>query len=114
MLKTSENTHADVIEVRESPRLVTRVMSDRTGRKFRLTFAVGLVNGEVKAQLISAEPILELSGSCQVQASKMLCLPCMNQHEVIEAVSFKATSVPSPYIELYFFTSQPTRAPSHR
>jgi hypothetical protein len=87
---------------------VTKILTNASGEQFRVVFLVALINGEVKAQVISAEPISES------KAAAPLCLPCIKNDE--NFVTFtkpgKGTSSPSLFNELFFFNSQPTRAPS--
>lgn len=83
---------------------VTKILTSADGREYKVVFLVALVNGEVKAQVISAEPIAEASP---------LCLP---EAKVKAPVSFIYTPSPvsriSLFDSLFFFNSQPTRAPS--
>ncbi len=86
---------------------VTKILTSASGEQFKVVFLVALVNGEVKAQVISAEPV------SKAQAAAPLCLPCVKNNE--KFVNFKKSpkATPSPfYNELFFFNSQPTRAPS--
>ena len=99
-------------------RFIEKLYTDRSGQQFKLVFFVALVDGELKAKLISAEaivsaPLTAITGSCQSAPSFTLS-------------GFVATSLASkvfvpayaplvsPFNELFFFTSQPTRAPSSR
>ncbi len=97
-------------------KFISKIFTDCSGRQFRLTFLVAVVNGELKGRLVSAEPLAQtanvLTGSVSDGA---FCLPITfsNKKPATEYVSDFAPVV-SPYIELYFFTSQPTRAPSHK
>jgi hypothetical protein len=93
---------------------VTKILTSATGEHFRVVFLVALVNGEVKARMISAEPIAQTGAKSKAQAATPLCLPVSKSHEnfVTFTRSPKGTS-PSPYFNsLFFFNSQPTRAPS--
>jgi hypothetical protein len=86
---------------------VTKILTSPTGEQFKVVFLVALVNGEVKAQVVSATPV-EIS-----QAAAPLCLPCVKSHENFVTFTSAPKAAPSPfYNELFFFNSQPTRAPS--
>lgn len=96
------------------PQFISRLFSDVSGRQFRLNFFVAVVDGEVRGHLLSVEPISStvklLAGEV---ADAFICLPivCSDAQPVTAYVS-PFIPVVSPYTELYFFTSQPTRAPS--
>lgn len=85
---------------------VTKILTSATGEKFRVVFLVALVNGEVKAQVVSATPI----------SAKTVTVPCLPQALEKAPVSFaytpSFTEKISLFNELFFFNSQPTRAPS--
>jgi len=107
---------------------LSRIFTDANGRQFRLTFFVSVVNGELKGQLVSAQPVSvsrsvsdvtrqltgSVSGNSGADAS-VFCLPivCSEKKPATEYIPAYVPIV-SPYTELYFFTSQPTRAPSAR
>lgn len=101
----------------QSGQFISRIFTDITGQQFRLTFFVSIVNGEAKGHLVSAQPIstsahLRLAGTCS--DSTIFCLPIACPQKEIETAYIPAyTPVVSPFTELFFFTSQPTRAPSH-
>lgn len=80
---------------------VTKILTSATGEQFKVVFLVALVNGEVKAQVISATP---------------LSIPCLGEPKTKAPVSFTYTpsffEKLSFFNELFFFNSQPTRAPS--
>ena len=97
---------------------VEKIFTDRAGRQFRMVFLVALVDGEIKGRLVSVEQIgqrqetrdLRLGGKC---SSGLLCLPTAAEiKSLISNLQSPAIHVVSPYNELFFFTSQPTRAPS--
>jgi hypothetical protein len=94
---------------------ISRIFSDATGRQFRLTFFVAIVNGEVRGHLISAEPIsasvAQLTGAV---SDSGFCLPiiCHNKKPATTYVS-SLKPIVTPYFSLEFLiNSQPTRAPS--
>jgi hypothetical protein len=96
------------------PQFISRIFTDVSGRQFRLNFFVAVVGGEIRGHLLSVEPISSsvklLSGEV---ADGSICLPivCSDTKPVTAYIS-PFIPVVSPYTELYFFNSQPTRAPS--
>lgn len=92
---------------------VEKILTDCHGRQFKMLFLVSLVNGEVKARLISAEPLscdaLTLKGTA---TGSSYCLPSLTASKESETPYF-SYEVTSPYFSLdYLIVSQPTRAPS--
>jgi len=97
------------------PQFIEQIFTDQTGHQFRLVFLVSNVEGKLKGQLISAQPLstkARVQGSFE-QSSLLLPIVCPQNKTVTEYISSFAPIV-SPYNELFFFTSQPTRAPSHK
>jgi hypothetical protein len=98
---------------------LSRIFTDQSGQQFRLTFFVTFVNGEARGHLVSAQPIsmhshLRLAGDC-APSSQAFCLPISAPKKELETAYIPSyTPIVSPFTELYFFTSQPTRAPSYR
>src|SRR5258708_27579068 len=88
---------------------VSRILTSPTGEQLRVLFLVTLANGELKAQVVSAEPL--------VVGSKLLVTsnqsPATNNHLYLPAFSIKKdsdteyvpahTPVISPCTELHFF-----------
>ena len=125
----SQMTYNDGIKDMLTPysksQFLSRIFTDATGRQFRLTFLVAVVNGELRGHLVSAQPVSsrttanvcrQLTGQVSsAEVGPRYCLPivCSDHKPATEYVSAYAPVI-SPYMELYFFTSQPTRAPSHR
>lgn len=118
-------------------RFIEKILTDRSGRQFRVLFLVSLVNGEVRGQIISAQPIFEgvknatlpgrvakirarhearheFANSSADSPWTKLCLPCTKTAAKIIGSKVRSWSrVASPYYSsLEFFMSQPTRAPS--
>ncbi|GEM_PF-1296827 len=103
---------------------LSRIFTDISGQQFRLTFFVTIVAGEPRGHLVSAQPIsiaahLRLSGSCASSdcsnnsGGQIFCLPVACPKKEIETIYIPAyTPIISPFTELFFFTSQPTRAPN--
>lgn len=83
---------------------VTKFLTSPTGEKFKVVFLVALVDGEVKAQVVSATPV----------QTAPLFLPVIKNNE--KFVNFSKSSkgvVRSPFFnQLFFYNSQPTRAPA--
>jgi len=93
---------------------ISRIFTDKAGRSFRLTFLVAVVDGELKGRLVSAEPLsLDYAQLPGQVVDGSFCLPVFCRAKKPETAFIPAyVPIVSPYIELYFFTSQPTRAPS--
>ncbi len=98
---------------------LSRVFTDASGQQFRLTFFVTEVDGEVRGNLVSAQPLarasrLALAGDCtNTSTCPVFCLPISAPKKELETAYIPAyTPIVSPFTELFFFTSQPTRAPS--
>jgi hypothetical protein len=114
MLETysKQLTESAEIENKGTPQFLSRVFTDQKGRQFRMTFLVAVVGGELKGRLVSVEPI---ANSLRGTSEGVICLPitCNSEKPDTEFVS-PYIPVVSPYTELFFFTSQPTRAPSFK
>jgi hypothetical protein len=104
-------------------RFIEKVLTDRNGQQFRVLFLVSLINGEVRGQVVSAQPIygqvktVSLPSSVAKETSwSKLCLPCTKAAAKIIGSKIRPwTRVASPYYSsLEFFMSQPTRAPSFK
>jgi hypothetical protein len=84
---------------------VTKILTSATGEQFRVVFLVALINGEVKAQVVSATPIAQ-------------CIHCLPEAAIKVPVSFTYTPTFIPKILIFdsleFFMSQPTRAPAFK
>jgi hypothetical protein len=95
------------------PNFIEQIFTDLSGRQFRLVFLVSNVDGKLKGHLVSAEPVsakARLRGSVE-ESVFLLPIVCPQTKTVTEYIS-SFTPIVSPYNELFFFTSQPTRAPS--
>ncbi len=100
------------------PQFVEKIFTDQLGQQFRLTFLVTLVNGEYRGSLVSAELISKkaglLKGNVESDISDTpVCLPiiCEQKKGDTQYIS-SCKEILSPFNELFFFMSQPTRAPS--
>ena len=97
------------LQVHQGGRFIEKIFTDQNGQQFKLVFFVALINGEVKGTLVSAKPIAKNSFNAQ----DLVCLPIsVPQNDVITEYIPAYTPIVSPFNELFFFTSQPTRAPS--
>jgi len=119
------------------PQFIEKIFTDQLGQQFRLVFLVTNVDGEMKGRLVSAELISKKVGLLSGRVSKVssnnahyaeqnsgadnfniayevpICLPIIC--EKVEADTTYISSckkILSPFSELFFFMSQPTRAPS--
>ncbi len=115
-LRNKKIAGAALVPSQEAPQLVEKIFTDQFGRQFRMVFLVTVIDGELKGRLVSAEQLSANSPRLQgttSEASEILSLPIFEmQKEVVTEYVPAFTPVVSPYTELFFFTSQPTRAPS--
>ncbi len=86
-------------------KFVTKILTSATGEQFQVVFLVAIIDGKIQAQAVSAEPI--------AQASSVIFLPSISQKNPV-TFAYATASAPavSPFSHLFFFNSQPTRAPS--
>lgn len=84
---------------------VTKILTSANGEQYKVVFLVALVNGEVKAQIISAEPMVKATPVCLPKA-------VVKSPATFTYVA-PTTPVVSFFNELFFFNSQPTRAPAY-
>ncbi len=86
-----------------------RIVKDKNGILVRVRFIVVEIEGQYRPQIISAEPFV-------TTLKTETCVACLPNPETKLSVIFtytKAAPIKSFYFnELFFFTSQPTRAPS--
>jgi hypothetical protein len=84
-----------------------RVVRDNNGVLVRVRFIVVEIDGQFRPQIISAEPIVSAS------EPTVACLPCSKEKNNVIFEYKVAAPIQSNYFEeLFFFNSQPTRAPS--
>jgi hypothetical protein len=89
-------------------KFVEKILTSANGERFRVLFLVTLVNGEVKAQIVSAKPIL---------ARPTLAIGSSDTIKEKHNTEYIPSNIPevSPYFLLEFLiNSQPTRAPSYK
>jgi hypothetical protein len=108
---TPINNLACIPSSEQIPQFVEKIFTDQSGRQFRLTFLVAIVDGQLKGRLVSAQPLSRGATSVFQGATLQLPISCPKNETVTEYTPAFAPIV-SPYNELFFFTSQPTRAPS--
>ncbi len=87
-----------------------KILTNAEGQQFRVLFLVALVNGELKAQIISAEPLTQ---PLATKTQEVACLPVYKEkqsHSYTYTPSF--APILSPLNDFFFFMSQPPRAPS--
>ena len=105
-----------MLTVSHQHQLVEKTFTDRSGRQFRMVFLVAVVDGELKGRLVSVSEVRprgSLSGG--PTSETILCLPIsISRNEVVTEYIPAYAPIVSPFNELYFFVSQPTRAPSHK
>ncbi len=87
-------------------KFVEKILANAKGEEFRVIFLVSLEGGEIKARIVSAEKI-------DARKEEALSLPgspgvCPQEISYIPFFSCAFSS----FDELFFFNSQPTRAPS--
>lgn len=98
------------------PHFVEQIFTDQTGRQFRLVFLVSLVEGKLKGELVSAQPVSARSklDSSKVAPCYLLPISCIINKGNTEYI-FPVKPIVSPFSTVEFLiTSQPTRAPSHK
>ena len=92
--------------------IAERVIRTRNGSLARIRFEVIDVDGNLRARVISVEPIYELETS-QKNPAASLCLAGFTGETESEPLIIPGYQpIVSPFSELFFFNSQPTRAPS--
>ncbi|MDD5165002.1 MAG: hypothetical protein PHG25_00465 [Candidatus Pacebacteria bacterium] len=104
-------------------KFIERIITSQTGEQYRVVFLVTLVNGEVKAKVISAQvisaptPKLASGYSNKGSVGKVGVFLIEGSFAKVSADTayvFDFTPEVSPFTSLLFFTSQPTRAPSSK
>ena len=99
-------------------KFVEKILTDQSGRQFKVLFLVTLVNGEVAARPISAQALSpEVLAICGDVCESSNYLPVFNTKKTPETPYISPYApVISPYasgsILEAILTSQPTRAPS--
>lgn len=94
----------------QNGQLVSRIFTDASGRSFRLTFFVTMIDGEARGHLVSAQEI----GKKTSATDQVFCLP-FSCPKIVASTPYVSniSSFVSPYFSLDFLiNSQPTRAPA--
>ncbi|MFA6404570.1 MAG: hypothetical protein WCW03_01005 [Candidatus Paceibacterota bacterium] len=101
-----------IIPCPNSNSIFTRIIRGRNGALLRVSFEVYEIDGQFKGRVVGVEKVMELNGNVKCHT---LCLPahCLKDKIATNYIPAYAPTI-SPYIELYFFNSQPTRAPSSK
>lgn len=108
-MSVNKNLSLAPVSTATIPQFVTRVFSDKNGRLYRFTFLVAFVNGEMKGQLVSAEPVSGTYSNGQIFALPI----CFTVKKPETTYVFSFAPVASPYFSTEFLiNTQPTRAPS--
>ncbi len=95
----------------------SKIIQSKNGSLMRVSFEVYEFEGSIKGRVISVEPVISLENRelrMENRGNATLCLPCASSNLKSLVSNLYFASVESPYIELYFFNSQPTRAPAYR
>ena len=83
-----------------------RIVKDKNGLFVRVRFTIVEANGNFQGKIISVSPI-------NIQAKKQIFLPEYREKETSDFTYISLfTSIISPFNNLFFFNSQPTRAPN--
>ncbi len=90
-------------------KILRKIIQSPTGEYVLATFVVAEFQGTFKARLVSVEALPQSDFEKPVAVS--LPLP-KRQPIAISTLIFFVDKIISPYQELLFFVSQPTRAPS--
>lgn len=98
-----------VISNKQLNSIFERIVKDNNGVLVRVQFIVVEIDGQYRPQIISAVPI-----HAEIKArSSVVCLPCVKERVNIVFEYKVAAPKKSVYFDLlFFFNSQPTRAPS--
>lgn len=103
------NNLACIPSVEQVPQFIEKIVTDRSGQQFRLTFLVAIVDGQLKGRLVSAQPLAQSFKNSEAVVFLPVICP---KNETITEYTPAFAPIVSPYNKLFFFTSQPTRAPS--
>ncbi|MFA6535851.1 MAG: hypothetical protein WC250_00295 [Candidatus Paceibacterota bacterium] len=102
---------------KQTGQVFERVLRTKTGTLARVKFLVMEFEGKPWVKVLSIEAIEGgiRNNELGIRRGKILCLPCLKTKEILPEVE-KAIDeeIESPFFELFFLTSQPTRAPSSR
>ncbi len=89
---------------------ITKILTSTSGDKYKVVFLVALVDGKVNAQIVSSEFISKIA---HVVESAQVCLPApISRKEIFFTYAPSFKNLIFPFNSLFFYNSQPTRAPS--
>ena len=94
---------------RQDIQIVEKVVSTKNGL-YLARFAVANVAGTFKWKLIDMVPVA--SSEARHVGATVLALPSPVLDIVVEFLSYISKTIVSPYQDVSFLTSQPTRAPN--
>lgn len=94
--------------------IIERILRTKTGELAKVSFLVVEYQGKVRARVIAIEPVKSLGGetSCPTSSNFLIAGKCAKKFEATLQRVF--SEFVSPYFELNFLMSQPTRAPARR
>jgi hypothetical protein len=96
-----------MLTIQPQKKIVEKILTTRAGKQVRVTFAVVETAGNIEFKVLSVAPIIAIE-----QKTVILGLPGTVARNVVETVSHTFETLVSPYVSLFFFDSQPTRAPN--
>lgn len=87
-----------------------RVIRDNNGVLVIVRFTIVEVNGKLQGQILSVTPFVKIESSDS--NSSVICLPKISVDKKVFENTISYRNIISPFNSLFFFNSQPTRAPS--
>lgn len=96
-----------MLTLRPQQKIVEKILIARNGGRVRVTFAVIETAGNIEFKVLKVTPIV-----ASIKGPAILALPGKIKDSVAPATTATFTTFVSPYVSLFFFDSQPTRAPS--
>ena len=100
-----------MLALQTQSRIVPKLMKMADGRIALVHFLVSFENGAIKARILSVRFSGEQTSFTQ-DCPLSLCGVSEKAGEIFSQQNYY-TSVVSPYVQLSFFVSQPTRAPAY-
>ncbi len=101
-----------MLSLRPQQQIVEKVLQTKTGGFVRAQFLLTEYQGRIHVKLISAEAISEQEAQA-FSAPIAQALPLPVSLTTFERVLERGETIVSTFTDFSFFTSQPTRAPSH-
>lgn len=87
-----------------------RVIRDNNGVLVIVRFTIVEINGKLQGQIISVTPFVNKESS--ESKDGVICLPKVLSEKKVFESNIVYRNIISPFNSLFFFNSQPTRAPS--